>query len=156
MRYIALLGLAALMAALPPFGHLAAIFTIFFFRNHITWVRLNPKPLLAAFLTYAAAFALDYMTAGPPAYVPAWWEAVIVAPLAEEFVFRALAFSLLPRPLSWLFAVAIFGALHNMPHLAALYGLALSLAYRGGGLVASVALHSINNALWLALAAGTL
>ncbi|MFN7106256.1 MAG: type II CAAX prenyl endopeptidase Rce1 family protein [Pyrobaculum sp.] len=156
MNYIVLLALTALMAASPLFGRLAAVFTIFLFRKQVTWVRLDPKFLLAAFLTYAATFAIDYLTVGPPTHVPTWWDAVILTPLAEEFVFRALAFSLLPPPLSWLFAVVVFGALHNLPHLATLYGLALSLAYRGGGLVASVALHSINNALWLALATGRL
>jgi membrane protease YdiL (CAAX protease family) len=82
---------------------------------------------------------------------------VILAPLAEELVFRALAFAFLPPPLAWIFAVVIFGALHPANPLAAsLYGASLAFMYRGGGYVAAVALHAFNNALWLALATGLL
>lgn len=149
--YTAVLPLALAMAlAIPTIGYIAVISAMFLLKRHVVWFELKPKLLTAGVSTYVAVFVLDYVAVGPPLYVPIWWEAIILAPIVEEFVFRALAFSLMPHPLSWIFATLIFGVLHQSnPVLATLYGVALSLTYRGGGYFSSVVIHSVNNAFWL-------
>jgi len=150
----ALALLLAVMLALPsPLGYLAVFAAVVLYYKKITWAAFSPSHLAAALLLYTTTFLIDYATVGIPTQRPPWLAAVVFAPLAEELVFRALAFALLPTPLSWVFSVVIFGVLHlDNPLLAALYGAALSLAYRGGGYLASSALHAFNNALWLYLA----
>lgn len=154
-------ALAAMLTALAlvprPYGELAVLAAAPLLRRRVAWVRFSPTHIAASLAVYAAAFALDYVAMGPPAYVPTWWDAAVLTPLAEELVFRAAAFALLPPPASWIFAVAVFGALHPAnPLLASLYGLALALMYRGGGYAASAGLHAVNNLVWLTLAASRL
>ncbi len=149
--YAALLPLALAAAlAVPAVGYAVVIFAMFLLRRWVVWLELKPKLLAAGVSTYLAVFVLDYVTVGPPSDRPTWWEVVVLAPVAEEFVFRALAFSLMPHPLSWVFATLVFGILHQNAVLATLYGVALSLTYRGGGYLPAVVMHSANNALWLA------
>ncbi len=156
--FVALLFAVAVLALTPrPLGYLAVLALVPAFRRRVVWVRLAPPYLALSAATYFAAFLLDYVFVGVPQYVPHWWEVAVLAPLAEELVFRALAFVLLPPPLAWLFAVVLFGLLHPAnPFIASLYGVSLAFMYRGGGYVAAVVLHAVNNAVWLALAAGLL
>ncbi|MEZ0320020.1 MAG: CPBP family intramembrane glutamic endopeptidase [Pyrobaculum sp.] len=144
--------LVAMLAAPRPYGYLVAL-AMPLFRKQIRWASTNRRYILAGLAAYVTTFLADYIYVGPPHSVPPWWEAVVLAPIAEEFLFRALPFSLLPAPAAWLISVPLFGALHPAnPVIASLYGFSLTLAYRGGGYAASVALHSFNNALWIALA----
>ncbi len=152
-----LLAAAALATAPMPFGHLALLAALPLFRKQVVWTRFEPSFVVPAAVAYLGAFLLDFFFVGIPSETPPWWQVVVLAPLAEELVFRALAFAFLPPPLAWIFAVVIFGVLHpTNPLLASLYGASLAFMYRGGGYLASVALHAFNNALWLALAAGLL
>lgn len=145
--------LIALVWAPRPWGYLLVMGSGLALRRRVLWLRKAPKYIVYALLVYATAFLVDYISVGPQKTDRAWWEVVVLAPLAEEVVFRALPFSRLPSPLGWVFAVFVFGALHPQnPLLASLYGLALALAYLGGGYPASAALHAFNNALWLYLA----
>lgn len=148
--------LLALLVALPmPLNYLAVIALLPLFRRRITWAVFRPALIAVSLVVYSAAFMLDFLTVAPPRELPPWWSAVVLAPLAEELIFRALAFAYLPPPVAWIFSVAIFGVLHpEAPLLAALYGLALALMYRGGGFAASVAMHAVNNVLWLLLYLG--
>ncbi|MCY0889613.1 MAG: CPBP family intramembrane glutamic endopeptidase [Pyrobaculum sp.] len=144
--------LVVLVWAPRPWGYFFVIASALALRRRILWLSKVPKYVVYALLVYATAFVLDYISVGPQKTDKAWWEVVVLAPLAEEVVFRALPMSRLPPPLGWVFAVFIFGALHPQnPFLASLYGLALALAYLGGGYPASAALHAFNNALWLYL-----
>ncbi|MFZ8807320.1 MAG: CPBP family intramembrane glutamic endopeptidase [Pyrobaculum sp.] len=154
---ILLLAVVVLALAPRPLGYLAVLALVPLLRRRVVWARFAPSYLAASSATYLAAFVLDYVFVGVPGHLPPWWEAVVLAPLAEELVFRALAFALLPPPPAWLFAVVLFGLLHPAnPLVASLYGASLALMYRGGGYVASVVLHAVNNAVWLALATGLL
>ncbi len=154
---ILLLAVAVLALAPRPLGYLAVLAFAPAFRRRVIWVRLAPPYLALSAVAYFVAFLLDYVFVGVPQYVPPWWEVAVLAPLAEELVFRALAFALLPPPPAWLFAVVLFGLLHPAnPFIASLYGVSLAFMYRGGGYVAAVVLHAVNNAVWLALAAGLL
>lgn len=147
-------ALVLILAATRPWGYIAVLSAALLYGKRLVRIEPAPRYIAVAALVYGTAFLLDLAFIGPPSYVPPWWEAVILAPLAEEFVFRALPFASLPSPLSWIFSVAVFGVLHPAnPLLASLYGLALSLMYRGGGYAASAALHAFNNAVWLFLAA---
>lgn len=152
VRLTALLAASLAALALPqPYGHLAALSTLPLAARRIKWLSFDGRRLAAALAAYCAALALDAAVGPPPPRSVDVVQAVLLAPLAEEYVFRALAFAALPGPAAWAFATAAFGALHPAnPPLAALYGLALALAYRGGGLAASAVLHAANNALWLA------
>ncbi|RFA95269.1 CPBP family intramembrane metalloprotease [Pyrobaculum aerophilum] len=156
LRAAAITSILALMVLTPrPWGYVAVLALAYFYRKRAMWRGTAPMWTIYAILIYAIAFAIDFIAVGPPAVVPPWWEAVILAPLAEEYVFRVLPFSALPSPLSWVFAVVIFGVLHkDNPLLASLYGVALSLMYKGGGYPASVALHAFNNCIWWLMAAG--
>jgi membrane protease YdiL (CAAX protease family) len=86
--------------------------------------------------------------------------AVVVAPVAEEALFRGLLLPLLVRhagPLAGLTLVALgFAALHGLESLPALavFSVALSLAYaRTGTILVPMAMHAIFNAANLALVA---
>jgi membrane protease YdiL (CAAX protease family) len=152
-----LLAAAALTTAPRPLGHLALLAALPLFRRWVVWTRFESSFVASAAVAYLGAFLLDFFFVGIPHETPPWWQVVVLAPLAEELVFRALAFAFLPPPLAWIFAVVIFGALHPAnPLVASLYGASLAFMYRGGGYVAAVALHAFNNALWLALATGLL
>jgi hypothetical protein len=154
---VLLLAVVVLALAPRPLGYLAVLALVPLLRRRVVWARFAPPYLAASSATYLAAFLLDYVFVGVPGHLPPWWEAVVLAPLAEELVFRALAFALLPPPPAWLFAVVLFGLLHPAnPLVASLYGASLAFMYRGGGYVASVVLHAVNNAVWLALATGLL
>lgn len=144
--------LIAMLVTPRPYGYLVALAMPLFWR-HIKWASTEKSYLSAGLAVYVATFLADYFYVGAPPEVPPWWEAVVLAPMAEEFLFRALPFSLLPAPAAWFISVPLFGALHPANQLiASLYGFSLALVYRGGGYAASVLLHSINNALWIALA----
>jgi membrane protease YdiL (CAAX protease family) len=152
-----LLATAALLAAPRPLGHLALLAALPLFLRRIVWTRFEPSFVTSSAVAYLGAFLLDFFFVGMPHESPPWWQVVVLAPLAEELVFRALAFAFLPPPLAWIFAVVIFGVLHpTNPLVASLYGASLAFMYRGGGYLAATALHAFNNALWLALAAGLL
>ncbi|MGC9131047.1 MAG: CPBP family intramembrane glutamic endopeptidase [Pyrobaculum sp.] len=154
LKIAGLVSALVLMIATPrPWGYVVVLSATIIYGRRLVRIEPAPRYVVAAALVYGTTFLLDLALVGPPSYIPPWWEAVVLAPLAEEFVFRALPFTTLPSPLSWIFSVVIFGALHPAnPLLASLYGLALSLMYRGGGYAASVALHAFNNALWILLA----
>jgi len=146
-------ALVLILATPRPWGYVVVLSATPIYGRRLLRVEPAPRYVATAGLVYGATFLLDLALVGPPNYVPPWWEAVVLAPLAEEFVFRALPFTTLPSPLSWIFSVVVFGVLHPAnPLLASLYGLALSLMYRGGGYAASAALHAFNNALWILLA----
>jgi hypothetical protein len=152
-----LLATAVLLAAPRPLGHLALLAALPLFLRRIVWTRFEPSFVASSAVAYLGAFLLDFFFVGMPRETPPWWQVVVLAPLAEELVFRALAFAFLPPPLAWIFAVVIFGVLHpTNPLVASLYGASLAFMYRGGGYLAATALHAFNNALWLALAAGLL
>lgn len=153
IRLTALLALSMAALALPqPYGHLAALAPLPLAARRLSWIAFKPGLLSAAAVAYCAAFAVDMAMGLPPPASVDPLQAMLLAPLAEEYVFRALPFACLPAPAAWAFATIAFGLLHPAnPPLAALYGLALALAYRGGGLATSVALHAANNALWLAM-----
>jgi membrane protease YdiL (CAAX protease family) len=152
-----LLATAVLATAPRPLGHLALLAALPLFRRRVVWTRFEPSFIASAAVAYLGAFLLDFFFVGIPRERPPWWQVVVLAPLAEELVFRALAFAFLPPLLAWIFAVVIFGVLHPAnPLVASLYGASLAFMYRGGGYAASTALHAFNNALWLALAAGLL
>ena len=152
-----MLATAALVAAPRPLGHLALLAALPLFRRQIVWTRFEPSFVALSAVAYLGAFLLDFFFVGMPRETPPWWQVVVLAPLAEELVFRALAFAFLPPVLAWIFAVVIFGVLHPAnPLVASLYGVSLAFMYRGGGYLAATALHAFNNALWLALAAGLL
>jgi len=156
--FVALLFAVAVLALAPrPLGYLAVLALAPAFRRRVVWARLAPPYLALSAAMYLVAFLLDYVFVGVPQSLPPWWETAVLAPLAEELIFRALAFALLPSPLAWFFAVVLFGLLHpTNPFIASLYGVSLAFMYRGGGYLAAVALHAVNNAVWLALAAGLL
>jgi len=120
---VLLLAVVVLALAPRPLGYLAVLALVPLLRRRVVWARFAPPYLAASSATYLAAFLLDYVFVGVPGHLPPWWEAVVLAPLAEELVFRALAFALLPPTPAWLFAVVIFGLLHPAnPVVASLYG----------------------------------
>ena len=81
--------------------------------------------------------------------------AVVIAPVAEEILFRGIAFPVLARHAGPAFALvasaAVFSALHmNLAAAAPLFvfGLVLGLAYLyTGSLTVSIALHSVFNSV---------
>jgi membrane protease YdiL (CAAX protease family) len=148
---------AALLAALAlvprPFNYIVTLAALPALRGRVAWVSLSPRHITAAAAVYALAFLVDYAISQPPAPARDWLECVVLAPLAEELVFRAVPFALLPPAAAWIFAVVVFGAMHaSNALLASAYGLSLALMYRGGGYAASACLHALNNLAWLALA----
>jgi membrane protease YdiL (CAAX protease family) len=80
--------------------------------------------------------------------------AVVVAPVAEEFLFRGVLFPFMQqqgyRWLAWLVPSLIFALIHlNLPTLLPLFVLALTLTWlyhRTGRLAANIAVHSLFNA----------
>jgi len=85
--------------------------------------------------------------------------AVIIAPIAEEILFRGMAFPVLARHTGTAFALvasaAVFAALHMNPAAAAplfVFGLVLGLAYLySGSLTVSIALHATFNTVSIAI-----
>ena len=148
---IVLLG----MALFPkPYGYFISALSFILWRR-IELVAFRLRYLTTSLAPYITVFLLDLYLIGPPKWAPVWWEAVVLAPFAEELIFRALPFAVLPPAAAWTFAVAVFGVLHfENPLIATAYGLSLTLAYRGGGYLASFLLHSLNNAVWILLATG--
>ena len=107
---------------------------------------------------HAVQMFLD--AAGPGARLRFVFFAVIVAPVAEEALFRGLLLPLLVRlagPIAGLGLVAVgFAALHGLESLPvlAVFSVALSLAYaRTGTLLVPMAMHALFNAVNLALVA---
>lgn len=149
-------AMLAAAAALPkPWGYVAVVVFSTPLWGRVLWLAFRPRLLAAGLAVYAAAFVVDFYVLGPPGWAPPWWEAAVLAPVAEELLFRAVPFAVLPSAAAWVFAVLVFGFLHlENPLLASLYGLALALVYRGGGYAAAVLLHAFNNAVWIALATG--
>jgi membrane protease YdiL (CAAX protease family) len=106
--------------------------------------------------------ALQYLSAfTPPWRLLAVFEAVILAPLAEEVFFRGLVQSFFRRALhsprlAILLASAIFAAVHyNQPQaIPSFFALALALGYnyeRTGRLTGPILIHAIFNAVNLAM-----
>jgi membrane protease YdiL (CAAX protease family) len=107
--------------------------------------------------------ALQYLSAfTPPWRLLAVFEAVILAPLAEEVFFRGLVQSFFRRALhsprlAILLASVIFAVMHynNEPQaLPSLFALALALGYnyeRTGRLTGPILIHAIFNAVILAM-----
>jgi membrane protease YdiL (CAAX protease family) len=106
--------------------------------------------------------ALQYLSAfTPPWRLLAVFEAVILAPLAEEVFFRGLVQSFFRRVfhsprLAILLASAIFAGIHtNEPQaIPSLFALALALGYnyeRTGRLTGPILIHAIFNAVNLAM-----
>ena len=85
--------------------------------------------------------------------------AVIVAPVAEEFVFRGLLFSAAKRmgwpKCAWIVTSLLFAAIHNSaPIFLALFVFALALTWlyeKTDGLLAPIVAHSLFNATNIAL-----
>lgn len=89
-----------------------------------------------------------------------WLAVAVVAPIGEELVFRGLIFERLAainQAVAWLGSSVLFALVHwqyNWFGLLAIFVLALFLCYvrvKSGGLVLPVAIHSLNNAVAMAL-----
>jgi membrane protease YdiL (CAAX protease family) len=87
-----LLAAAALATAPRPLGHLALLAALPLFRRRIVWTRFEPSFVVSSAVAYLGVFLLDFFFVGIPRETPPWWQVVVLAPLAEELVFRALAF----------------------------------------------------------------
>lgn len=150
---VLLASLAALTLRPALWGYLLAlaISTISFKR--LVWLRLDVPYIAAALAAYSVAFAADLMS-GPKGLPTNLIVADVLAPVVEEVVFRGLAFKALPRWGALIVSTAGFAALHPYPLLALAYAVALTLAYLGGGLTASISLHVFNNAVWTAIYLG--
>ena len=91
--------------------------------------------------------------AGPWVRIYLFFFAIILAPLAEEFVFRGLLFSFAKNlgwpKLGWFGASFLFALMHaNAPIFLSLFVLALALTWlyeKTGGLLAPVMAHSLFN-----------
>jgi hypothetical protein len=85
--------------------------------------------------------------------------AVILAPLAEEFIFRGVLFSSLQKmgwpKCAWIFPSLLFALIHNnAPIFAPLFAFALALTWlyqKTGGLLAPMLAHALFNATNLGL-----
>ncbi|MEZ0248733.1 MAG: CPBP family intramembrane glutamic endopeptidase [Thermoproteus sp.] len=137
----------AALAVKPPFGYLLALAISSPLLRELKWLDRRQTCLYLALLAYAVAFAVDLAT-GPKRQQVDIITADVLAPVVEEVVFRGLAFKVLPTWGAILISTAAFALLHPYPLLALLYAVALTLAYIGGGLAASMALHAANNAIW--------
>ncbi len=150
--------LASLLAlALRPalWGYLLALAISTLSFKRLIWIRANIVYISMALLIYAVAFAVDLLT-GPKGLPADLLVADVLAPVVEEVVFRGLAFKVLPRWGAFFISTAVFAVLHPYPLLAFVYALALTFAYLGGGLAASIALHAANNIIWTAIYLGLL
>ncbi|MFP3168325.1 MAG: CPBP family intramembrane glutamic endopeptidase [Thermoproteus sp.] len=148
-------SLAALAVKPASLGYLLALAISSISFARLNWLGGNSAYLPPAVAVYLAAFVADLLTGvkSPPADI---LTADVLAPIVEEVVFRGLAFRVLPRWGALLVSTAVFALLHPYPLLALAYAVALTLAYMGGGLAASIALHAANNAIWTAIYLGFL
>jgi membrane protease YdiL (CAAX protease family) len=157
--YVDLLVLAASLAALAvrpaTLGYLLALAISAISFKRLNWLGGKRAYLLPAIAVYLAAFTADLLTGpkSPPANIIV---ADVLAPIVEEVVFRGLTFRVLPLWGAIPVSTVVFALLHPYPLLALAYAIALTLAYMGGGLAASIALHAINNILWTAIYLGLL
>jgi len=156
-------SLAALAVKPASLGYLLALAISSISFARLNWLGGNSAYLPPAVAVYLAAFVADLLTGpksspadmpkSPPADI---LTADVLAPIVEEVVFRGLAFRVLPRWGALLVSTAVFALLHPYPLLALAYAVALTLAYMGGGLAASIALHAANNAIWTVIYLGFL
>lgn len=151
--FLASLAALALWPALWGYLLALAISSISF--KKLVWLRLDVVYIAAALAVYSIAFVAD-LASGPKGLPANPFVADVLAPIVEEVVFRGLAFRALPRWGAFIISTAVFAALHPHPLLALAYALALTLAYLGGGLAASISLHAFNNAVWTAIYLGLL
>jgi membrane protease YdiL (CAAX protease family) len=87
--------------------------------------------------------------------------AVVVAPIAEEFIFRFFLYGVLKRYFGWFLGVAfnslLFAAVHNhLPSFAALFvlGCCFTIAYEwSGSILVSMTMHALFNSITLTLLA---
>lgn len=140
----ALLALALLHGVL---GYLAALAIAAPALRRLRWLDFKPPYLAAALAAYAAAFAVDYLTAPPQRSVDVI-TALALAPIVEEVIFRGLVFEVFPARIAAPLSALSFAVLHPHPLVALMYAVALTLAYLGGGLAASIAMHAANNLTW--------
>ncbi|MEL9991913.1 MAG: CPBP family intramembrane glutamic endopeptidase [Thermoproteus sp.] len=142
-------SIAALVVK-PPFGYLLALAISSPLLRRLKWLDRRRAYLYLALLAYAIAFAVD-LAVGPRRQQVDIITADVLAPVVEEIVFRGIAFKILPTWGAIVISTVAFALLHPYPPLALLYAVALTLAYMGGGLAASTALHAVNNAIWTAI-----
>jgi membrane protease YdiL (CAAX protease family) len=156
------LGLGAAPGGLPValrvgVGHLVAAFPVYCGLHLLT--DLAFRALGWPITPNAAAFAL-LTTDSTRVLVLIAAVAIVVAPLAEELLFRGFLYPALRKrlgaPLAVCVSAGLFALMHppvDMPAILVL-GCALALAYeRAGSLYASIAAHALNNAWGIAMLA---
>ncbi|MEM1924614.1 MAG: type II CAAX endopeptidase family protein [Pyrobaculum sp.] len=167
-------GLAALafpqcgVAAAFVFGYVALTPVVYFARP----IRLRVKYLPHSLAVFAPVVALGFFTSQFFEYsdlvetfiatmskCPEWRAyfflgAVVLAPVVEEAIFRAILYNELEKRggvlVGYVGNSMAFAIIHGLPAfipIYLLYGLALTYVYKRAGLGASILLHSLNNFL---------
>ncbi|MFN3804207.1 MAG: lysostaphin resistance A-like protein [Pyrobaculum sp.] len=172
---IAVIAMGFTMVLNPTCGFPASLVTaylvltplVYYARPHLAFA---VRPFAVAFLLMAALWAVELVL--PPlledllrgvielsSRCPQWKTyffigAVVLAPLVEEVVFRVILYTELEKRVGprvgYVGNSLAFAVLHGYFPLLPIYfayGLVLTYAFRKGGYLAAVALHSINNLL---------
>ena len=139
-------------------------------KNALLWSVgiLVPVLLVALFLEQVSAWGLERLGWPPEdqravellAHAKSWWVrgylagfAVVLAPVAEEFIFRGMLFPYVQRlgwpKLAWFGVSFLFALIHmNAPTFVSLFMLAMVLTWlyeKTGNLLAPIAAHSLFN-----------
>jgi membrane protease YdiL (CAAX protease family) len=115
------------------------------------------QPLLRQYDSLLQAF-IQTLSTCPHWEIYFFVSAVVLAPLVEETIFRAMLYTELEKRAGRLVGYVgnslIFAAIHGTAALLPLYfayGLVLTYAFKKGGIAASMALHGLNNLIALFL-----
>lgn len=118
-------------------------------------VELALEPLLSRYNAMTEAL-LQLLAQCPQWKIYFFITAVVLAPLVEETIFRAMLYAELEKRAGALVGYVgnslAFAAVHGLPYLIPLYfvyGVILTFAFKRGGVVSAMALHGINNFLAL-------